>query len=77
MDAEIWMELDGIQTELAGGIGLIAVIADGLSAFSQGCALSGEGRQRYLNALYGDFDALSGANGRLRERLDRANERVS
>lgn len=77
MDTEILMEIDDIQTELAGGISLIAVIADGLSAFSQDCSLSGESGQRYVNALYLAFDALSGMNGRLRERLDRAKERVS
>ena len=77
MDAEIWMALEDIQTELTCGIGLIAVIADGLSAFSQDCTLSGEGWERYMNALYGTFDTLSGVNGRLREQLSRAKERVS
>lgn len=77
MDAEILMELDSIQQELDTGIGLISVIADGLDVFSRDCALSGRSRQRYVNALYLVFDTLSGASGKLRERLDRARERAS
>ncbi|WP_295764448.1 hypothetical protein [uncultured Oscillibacter sp.] len=77
MDMEILMEIEDIQTELTGGIGLIAVIADGLGAFSRDSCLSGESRRRYVDALYGTFDALSAVNGKLRERLDRAREGAS
>ncbi|WP_295751218.1 hypothetical protein [uncultured Oscillibacter sp.] len=75
MDSKILMEMSDIQMELAGCIGLIAVIADGLSAVSRECCLSGEGGQRYANALYITYDALSGMSGKLREQLDCARER--
>lgn len=74
MDTEILMELNDIETELSSAIGLIAVIADGLSAFSRECSLSGGGGQRYTDALYRTFDMLSGMSGRLREQLDRVRE---
>lgn len=72
MDINTLMEIDGIQTELDRGIGLISIIADGLSAFTEDSSLSGESRRRYADALYTTFDTLSGASGKLREQLDRA-----
>ena len=77
MDTNILMEIDGIQMELDSGIGLIAVIADGLSAFAQSSDLSGKSGQRYINALYLTFDSLSGTNGKLREQLEHAREHAS
>ena len=77
MDSELLMEMSDLQTELDSGIGLIAVIADGLSAFSKDCCLSGTGRKRYIDALYRTFDTLSGMSGKLREQLDRAEKQTS
>lgn len=67
MDSDIFMELDSIQEELESGIGLIAVIAEGLEGFSQSCCLSGKGRRRYVSALYLTYDTLLAISGRLRK----------
>ena len=72
MNTEILTEIERIQTELDSGIGLIAVIADGLDAFSRVSSLSCKDGQRYIGALYLIFDTLSGMSGKLREQLDRA-----
>ena len=76
MDQKLLMEMNDLQTELDTKIGLIAVIADGLSAFSRDCCLSGEDGRRYIEALYTAFDVLSGVNGKLRKQLDCAGERM-
>lgn len=77
MDTQILMEMNDIQTELTSHLGLITVIADGLSAFSRDGSLSGPSAQRYINALYITFDALSGMNEKLRQQLDLVRERLS
>ena len=70
MNSDILTDLYDIQAELNSGIGLISVIADGLSACSRDFSL-GNG-QMYADALYIAFDTLSGTSGKLLAQLDRA-----
>ena len=70
MDNNILMELGDIQTELDSSIGLISVIADGLSTCSREYSMSDGSGQRYVNALYMAFDILTGISEKLREQLD-------
>lgn len=59
MDKKTLMEMDLIQSDLSVGVGLLTVIADGLSCYTSECSLSGDETQKYVNALCLVHDKLS------------------
>ena len=59
MDKNTLMEMDLIQSDLSASIGLITVIADGLSCYSSGSSLSGNETLKYVNALFWVQEKLS------------------
>ncbi len=68
----VLMELGDIQTALAGNIGILLVLADGLDGYTRSMALSGADAEAYVNALSRAYDALAGITREFGETLDRA-----
>ena len=65
------LKLEKIQGNLSAGIGMINVIADGLSCYTSDSSLSGNHALKYVNALIAVYEKLSAAAGELGETLDR------
>ena len=71
MDIKTLLKLEAIQGNLSAGIGMINVIADGLSCYTSDSSLSGNHALKYVNALIAVYEKLSAAAGELGETLDR------
>jgi len=72
MDHDTWMKLDDIRTALAGSIGVLLVLADGLDGCTRAEALSGVHAEAYVSALSSAYHALNAIAGELDEALGRA-----
>lgn len=59
MDKGTLLEMDLIQSDLSASVGLLTVIADGLSCYTSECSLSGDETQKYVNAICLVHDKLS------------------
>lgn len=70
MDQKILVEIGDIQEELARSIGIVDVVADGLSCYLEHSALTGKRAQAYLDAVNAASDALGEVNKRLQAVLD-------
>ncbi len=72
MDNDTWMELDDIRTALAGNIGVLLVLADGLGVYTRNEALSGAHAAAYADAFSSAYDALATATRKFGDALERA-----
>lgn len=71
MDIKTLLKLEKIQGNLSAGIGMVDVIADGLSCYTSDSSLSGNHALKYVNALIAVYEKLFAAAGELGETLDR------
>ncbi len=72
MEEKILFEIGDIQEALTRSIGIVDVVADGLSCYLEHSALSGPRAQAYLDAVTTASDALSEVNKRLQAVLNSA-----
>ena len=63
-------ELIDIQAELANGIGLIYVIADGITTFTKHSAMSGKSAENYAAAMQLAYNRLHEVSEKFQEILD-------
>ncbi len=61
-----------IRTALAGGIGVLLVLADGLGTYTRNEALSDAHAAAYADALSSTYDALAAATRKFGDALERA-----